>query len=84
MKLRIITENDEYSGLEDADQFRPSRPDFLPRDKVLSDVVRDLTILTKETDELQTNWSPQRAASIVRVLRSSATLLNMLVEADVE
>lgn len=87
MKLQAITEN-EYSGLEDADEFRSSGPDFMARDgvnwvRMLGSVVSDLHILAKETDELQTQWDRQRAASIVRMLGANASLLNMLVDSDV-
>lgn len=69
MKLSFLAENPN-----------PKPPSALPHDRTLRRIVDDLKILSGETEQLQTQWDPQRAQSIVRVLRSSATLLDMLTQ----
>jgi len=85
MKIRSIIES-EYEGLEDSDEFRDRRtgPDFLPRERTLTDIARDLEVLTRETNELITDWNRLRAESILRVLRARAYLLQLLIEKDYE
>jgi hypothetical protein len=90
LQAALAETDDEYAGLEDADKFKKSEPDYfnqhlgppLPHDKILQNILDDLQIMNEEIEGLKTQWITQLARRLAGSLRAASTLLDMLADCD--